>query len=268
MLDLQKLNSEKVSSPPLICVYGSPGIGKTAFSVGTSGPDYKIGRDNHILMNLDSRGADRLSCKRLFGKPVNGLPDIKDAFQALAEQKHSFTWLVIDDLTTAEEIFVQEACKEFNVDNLKKVEYGKGYELARSYWTLFFEMIRQLQEEKDIGVILIGHTKIDTLKDPMTDSYSRHDLQLSKQSKEIVKKAVDLIAFARKKVSTKTGDAGFGKKEFVAVGESQRVITFAPDLEGFDSKDRFGLPAELPLDWSEFETALFATYEQKKSNKK
>lgn len=256
-MDISKLGRGQVDSPPLICIYGSPGIGKTAFSIGaTAETGYKIGKENHILMNVDFRGADRLDCFRLFDKPIESTDDIKNAIKALAEQEHKFDWLIIDDLSTLEELFVTEVCREHDVDNLKKIDYGRGYELARTKWHFIFEMFRQLQEVRKIGIILIGHTKVDTQKDPMSESYSRHDLQLSKASKEILKKSLELIAFAHKKVLTKTVDSGFGKKESLPVGESTRVLTFAPDIEGFESKDRFGLPSEINLDWSIFEAEL------------
>jgi len=203
----------------------------------------------------------------MFDAPVESIDTIKSGFKALFEQAHKFTWLVIDDLSTAEELFVNEVCKEHNVDNLKKIEYGRGYELARVKWYGFFEMIRQIQETKRLGVILIGHTKIDTQKDPMTESYSRHDLQLDKRSKEIIKKSVDLIGFAHKKVLTKQVDAAFGRRENVPVGESERVLTLAPDREGFDSKDRFNLPEEISLDWNAFEAELNKYFHATKSKK-
>lgn len=255
-IDLSKIKKAKVSAPPLMAIYGAPGIGKTAFGAGTSSStNFAEGKNSHVLMNIDLRGADRLVCNRLFDKQITGLDDIKAGFQALAEQEHGFNWLCIDDLSTLERIFVAEVCKENNVDALGKIEYGRGYELAKDKWDIFFKMIKLLQETKKIGVILIGHTKVGELKDPMSESYHRHDLQLDKRSKEIVKSAVELIGFAHKKVLTKIEEGGF-KKEKRAIGESERILTIAPDIEGFESKDRFRLPPEMALDWSVFETHL------------
>jgi hypothetical protein len=255
-IDLSKLKKGKVPAPPLMVVYGAPGIGKTAFGVGTTkANNYGEGKDNHILMNVDFRGADRLACNRLFGAQVKGLDDIKAGFRALAEQEHNFTWLCIDDLSTLERLFVDEVCKENGVDAIGKIEYGRGYELAKAKWDTFFKMIKLLQETKKIGVVLIAHTNVEPLRDPMSETYNRHDLQLDKRSKAIVKNAVELIGFAHKKTMTKTEDSGF-KKEKVAVGESERVLTIAPDIGGFESKDRFRLPSEMSLDWGVFETHL------------
>jgi hypothetical protein len=255
--DLTKLKKTKVTTPPLIAIYGAPGIGKTSFGIGANSESkYTNGNDKHVLMNVDFRGGDRLNCTRLFNKQIKSLQEIKEGFKSLATQEHDFKWLAIDDLTTLEEIFTEEVCKENNVDAIGKVEYGRGYELAKTKWVNFFDNILELQKIKKIGVVLIAHTKVDNHKDPMTESYSRHDLQLDKRSKEIVKKSIELIGFAHKKVITKQKDLGFGNKEYVAIGESQRVLTIAPDLEGFESKDRFNLPSEIPLDFSVFEKYL------------
>ena len=271
-MDFSKLKMEQVLSPPLMVLYGGPGIGKTAFGIGAdSSTDYKIGSKNHLLINVDYRGADRLECNRItdaLEKTIDTMDDLKLIFKNLAEQKHSFDWLVFDDLTTIEEIFVADVCREHKVDDLKKIEYGRGFELAKVQWHVFFDMIKQLQEMKPIGIILIGHTKVDMQKDPMTESYSRHDLQLDKRSKEIIKKSVDLIGFAHRKTITIQKDGGFGKKENVAIGKSERVITFAPDIEGFESKDRFNLPEEITLDWSVFEAELNKSLTIKKQQTK
>lgn len=269
-MDFNKLKPKQVYSPPLMVLYGGPGIGKTAFGIGTSAENnFKVGLDNHLLINVDYRGADRLSCNRvtdLLEKPIESTADIKTIFKNLAEQKHSIEWIIFDDLSTIEELFVREVCSENGVDEIAKIDYGRGYELAKVKWHSLFEMIKGIQMEKPIGVILIGHTKIENKKDPMTESYSRHDLQLDKRSKEIIKKAVDLIGFAHRKTLTANVDGKFGNDEKVAVGKAERVITFAPDLESFESKDRFNLPEEIPLDWSIFIAELSKTMATKKPN--
>ena len=262
-MDFSKMKKAQVFSPPLMAIYGPPGIGKTAFGIGAdSATDFKVGRDNHLLVNVDYRGADRLVCNRatdLLGRPIcenSATKDLNVIFKNLEEQEHDISWIIFDDLSTIEECFVREVCEENNVDEIKKIEYGRGYELAKAKWHHLFQRIKDLQMVKPIGVLLIGHTKIENQKDPMTDSYSRHDLQLDKRSKEIIKKAVDLIGFAHKKTFTKDAEGAFGKKEVVILGKSKRVMTFAPDLEGFESKDRFNLPEEIALDWSIFEDEL------------
>lgn len=273
-MDFTKLKPKQILSPPLMVLYGGPGIGKTSFGIGADASnDFKVGLENHLLINIDYRGADRLVCTRasdLLEKPVESTNDLNTIFKNLAEQKHSIEWVVIDDLSSLEEKFVSEVCTENDVSELGKIEYGRGYELAKVKWYHLFEMIKDLQMIKPIGFILIGHTKIDKKKDPMAESYSRHDLQLDNKSKDIVKKAVELIGFAHRKTLTKEIDAKFGNKELVPLGNSTRVITFAPDLESFESKDRFTLPEEIPLDWSIFSSELSKSMSKnnKKSNEK
>lgn len=262
MIDLTQKKLNPIYSPPVIVVYGGPGIGKTAFGIGADeSTDFIVGKEDHILMNIDFKGGDRLVCARMFDKPVEGMNDIKEAFKALAEQNHGFSWICIDDVSTLEELFVSEVCAEFKVTELQKIEYGKGYELAKQKWFEFFSMIKALQEIKQIGVILIAHSKVESMKDPTTgDSFNRFDLQMDKRSKDIIKKAVDLIGFAHKKTYTKQVDGGFGKKELVAVGESKRILSFAPDVESFESKDRFKMPNEISLDFSIFKNHIDVFY--------
>lgn len=273
MIDLSQKKASQVLSPPIVVLYGGPGIGKTAFGVGCdASTNYLTGKSNHILMNVDFRGGDRLTCQRLFDTQIEGMKDLMEGFKALAEQKHSFSWLCIDDVSTLEELFVNEVCKECKVSELSKVEYGKGYELAKVKWFQFFDCIKGLQEEKKIGIILLAHSKVEAFKDPTTgENFNRFDLQMDKRSKDIIKKSVDLIGFAHKKTYTRQVDSGFGKKENIAVGDAKRIISFAPDIESFESKDRFNMPKEIDLDFSIFEVEIskfFQTLDSVKSNKK
>lgn len=268
-MDFTKPKMQQIFSPPLIVLYGGPGIGKTSFGIGADKEsNYLIGKENHLLINIDFRGADRLTCTRasdILKRPIASTDDIKAVFQGLAEQNHPFEWVVFDDLSTLEEILVKEVCQEYDVDELKKIDYGRGYELAKTRWYQFFNMIKELQEMKPIGVILIAHTKVENQKDPMTESYSRHNLQLDKRSREIILKSVDLIGFAHKKTFTKEVDSPFRKKdnkEKVAIGKAERVLTFSPDTESFESKDRFQLTEEISLDWSVFLAELQKSMER------
>jgi hypothetical protein len=259
-MDFTKMKMQQVYSPPIAVIYGGPGIGKTAFGIGADfESNYHTGKDDHLLINIDYRGADRLVCNRasdMLEHPIASTVDIDTIFRNLAEQKHSIAWIIFDDLSSLEELFVNEVCSENKVSEINKIEYGRGYELARVKWYHLFHLIKDLQAIKPIGAILIGHNKVENQKDPMSESYSRHDLQLDKKSKEIIKKSVDLIGFAHKKTKTKQVSGAFGTKEIVPVGKSERVITFAPDLDGFESKDRFNLAEEIVLDWTVFETEL------------
>jgi len=272
--DFKKLNLKPVHSPPLIVCYGSPGIGKTAFAIGADATtDFKIGRESHLLVNIDYRGADRLTCNRateLLNRSIISSADIDIIFDNLKKQEHNIKWVAFDDLSTMEEIFVDEVCKENNVSALGIIDYGRGYELAKQKWHYFFKGISDLQKVKSIGVMLIGHTKVDQQKDPMTETFSRHDLQLDRRSKEIIKKNVDLIGYAHSKITTKEVKEKFGSKENVPIGYATRVINFSPDMNGFESKDRFNLPEELPLDWAIFEQELnisLTKYNKKKETK-
>lgn len=278
-IDLSKSVIKKIMSPVLALFYGGPGIGKTALGIGADDTsNYDTGRDDHLLINVDFRGGDRLNCHRAFENisdrmtEDNATDKLMDVFEALATTDHNFKWACIDDASTLEELFVAEVCKENKVDEIRKIEYGKGFELAKTKWLNLFNMISDLQEMKNIGIIILGHTKIEKQKDPMAEAYSHHDLQLDQRSKDIIKKKVELIGFCHKKTFTKEKDAGFGKKEILPVGESKRVITFAPDMEGFESKDRFKLPPEIDLNWRIFEEELNKSFSMsdstKKSNKK
>ena len=223
-MDFAKMKIVLHDSPVTGLIYGPVGIGKTAFGIGAGvDSDYTVGRDSHFLINVDPGGADFLKCNRatdVMGKPIESTADIEEIFINLYQQKHSIEWVTIDDVSSLDEMFIKEVCDENKVPNLKAIEYGNGGKLAAVKWYLLFKWIEGLQKEKPINFLFIGHTAVGNVNDPMSDSYSRHDLQGEKKSIAIIKKGVDFVGFAHSKTLTKTEDRGFGKTELVPVGKS------------------------------------------------
>jgi len=66
---------------------------------------------------------------------------------------------------------------------------------------------------------------------------------------------MDAVLFANYRISTVKSDAGFGKKVTRAVGGGDRVL-YTEERPAFLAKQRYNLPAMIPMLWSDFAAAV------------
>jgi hypothetical protein len=124
--------------------------------------------------------------------------------------------------------------------------YGKGYVRALEIWRgILNDLIRLVTK---MHVVLIGNCAIKRFDDPkLPSAYDRYILQLNSLAAAAVRQAVDALLFAtfdeRVRELSKTTGKG--------IGDGTRVV-YTEHRPAFDSKNRFSLPFELPLEWKAF----------------
>jgi hypothetical protein len=98
-----------------------------------------------------------------------------------------------------------------------------------------------------MGVVYIAHSTIETVNDPMTQSYSRFDIRLHKRAVGIFQDEVDAIFFLNQDVSLKQDDPkakqGAGAR-VRADGGGNRWL-YASPRPAFVAKNRYGIPDKL-----------------------
>jgi hypothetical protein len=227
----------KQMRPIFCCIYGPDGVGKTTFA--SQAPDV-------VFMEIE-RGTSQLDIARL-PRPES-LAQFRQQLLALRNAEHPFRTLCIDSLDFLEQLIWAEVCQEADIKSIELYAggFGKGFIRAgEGYWRPLMADLVELSQK--MHIVLICHSKVKRFDDPtQANGYERFQLSLNDIAGAIVRQSVDAVLFANFKTKvrelSKTNTRGLG-------GEERALFTeYRPS---HDAKNRFNLPYEIPLKWSEF----------------
>jgi hypothetical protein len=154
---------------------------------------------------------------------------------------HPYRTLVVDTADAAEKLIATAVCQAQGKASIEDFGYGKGYVLMAETWRRFLDTLTRLQTATGMHVLFLGHAQMRKFEQPdEAGAYDRWELKLLKQSPGILKEWADLVLFANYKTLVVEID---GRKK--AQG-GQRVM-YSEHHPCWDAKNRFGLPAEMPL---------------------
>jgi hypothetical protein len=94
---------------------------------------------------------------------------------------------------------------------------------------------------------------VEKFEDPEHPAYDRYSPRLHKHATALITEWADAVLFATRKLITKTEEAGFGRDRTIAAGlgkDGGERILRCVGSPACVAKNRYGLPAELPLSWS------------------
>lgn len=234
--------------PPRIVIYGAPKVGKTKFAAGAPLPIFVTTEDG-----ASSLSVDQFPVARTWQEFMGNLVDVSDG-------KHEYRTLVVDTLNGAANLCAEYICKtQFKGDWGPNgfLSYGRGWASASDE---FKQILTPLEMAREHGmmVILIGHTGVHSVKNPVEGDYDRYALGIDRKLWARIHPWADIIMRADYDyvVQQKEGLAGRGR----AIGDSKRVLR----CEGSAAEDAgcrvgYELPPVLPLDWAAFELALGGT---------
>ena len=164
----------------------------------------------------------------------------------------------IDKSTTAAQapnpIFIPT---EDGLDQIDCVSFplaGKLADVESALQSLLHEKhdLNALRSKRGMCVILLAHAKVEKFEDPEHSSYDRYSPRLHKHATALITEWADAVLFATRKIITKTEDGGFGRDRTIAAGlgkdGGERVLRTVGS-PACVAKNRYDLPAELPLSW-------------------
>lgn len=218
-----------VQAPVRGCIYGDEGIGKTTLAVGFPSP---------IVLDTED-GSRHLDVARV------SIPDWKSLTLALAElavDQQGFKTVVIDSADWAEKALAEWLLKSSGKKSIEDFGFGKGYTMLAEHWSRMLASCDQLVAA-GMHVVFVAHAKVVRTSPPdQTDGYDRYELKLSKQVAPALKEWVDVLLFANYQTRLVEGSDGRMK----AKGGKERIL-HAEHSAAWDAKNRFGLPAEMPM---------------------
>ncbi len=246
---LNQIRSGRRHSPPRLLIYGTEGIGKSTTAAQAPKPIFVPTED----------GLDQIDCNSF---PLAGkLADVEASLQTLALEQHEFETVVIDSLDWLERLIWDALCEQYGVNSIEKVDggYARGYTHALTHWRRVINSLDVLRNQRGMCVILLAHAKVEKFEDPEHPSYDRYSPRLHKHATALITEWADAVLFATRKLITKTEEAGFGRDRTIAAGlgkdGGERILRCTGN-PACVAKNRYGLPAELPLAWPSLMQAL------------
>jgi len=233
--------------PRKVLLYGTHGVGKTTWAAQAG----KV-----IVLSTEDGGGD-VGCDRT--PLLKDLGSVNACLSDLITQPHDYQWACIDTLDWLEKLIFSTVCREKGIKNIEDVPYAKGYKLALTHWDFIIHSLDHLMAARDMGIILLAHTRIIKIEDPQTDTYTKHEPDLDKNICNHLQEWVDEVFFARHKIATAAKDAGFGKERVREISLNERIV-YTSENSGFYAKRRIPMDDEMPLDFSHYMAAILSAY--------
>jgi hypothetical protein len=221
--------------PPIMVLYGPGGIGKTSFGATMNKP---------IIVQAED-GIGKINCPHT--EVAKTYLEFQDNLKYFIDEDDEFKTIVVDSLDWLETLIHEHICEKNGWPDISSPAYGKGYASAIETWKEYLVLLNQLRA-KGYTILQIAHNEVRRYEDPSSEPHDRHQIKLHRKAADLVIEHSDAVFFANFKIGTiqKKGKGG-GMTTHLKQGD--RTI-FTQQTPGFQAKNRFGLDAEMPFDWS------------------
>lgn len=217
-------------------IYGDEGIGKSTLATQFPAP---------LVLDTED-GTHHLDVARV---SVHDWKTLTLAVTELAVNPQGFQTIVIDSADWAEKLLIEWLLKTSGKKSIEDFGFGRGYTMLAEHWTRFLASCDVLVSH-GINVVWVAHSCVKRVSPPdQTDGYDRYELKLTKQVSPLLREWCDLLLFCTYKMKLVEGGDGRLK----AQGGKERVM-HAEHSAAWSAKNRFGLPAEMPMDISHLQT--------------
>lgn len=216
-------------------LYGTPGIGKSTFGAEA---------DNSVFL-LTEDGVKDIDCAKF--PPIESIDQLRQYIGVLLNDKHDFETAVLDGSKATQGVIFKEIQDAEGVASVADIGYQVGFERAQAVWVEILRGFDRLVKERNISVIIIGHSRVEKFNNPDTEAYDRYTPELHKYSSAVVQEWADEVFFVTRKIYTDTKEEGFGKTRVRAVPGTDVRIMRTTEGPSHLAKSRLNIPDELPF---------------------
>lgn len=220
-------------------LYGIEGIGKTTLATQFPSP---------LVLDTED-GTNHLDVARA---SIHDWKTLTLALTELAVNAQGYQTIIIDSADWAERLLIEWLLKTSGKKSIEEFGFGKGYTMLAEHWTRFLASCDVLIGQ-GVNVVFVAHSSVKRTSPPdQTDGYDRYELKLTKQVSPLLREWCDLLLFCSYRTKLVEGSDGRLK----ATGGKDRVM-HAEHSAAWDAKNRFALPAEMPMHIGQLES-IFA----------
>ncbi len=227
--------------PSIFAMHGTPGWGKTSFGAMLPSPVFIMSRNETGLIKLITEGQVP---ETAYGPPAERFGEVVDAVKDLTTQAHDFKTLVIDTMSGVEEMHTQhliDTCFGGDAGREGFGSFGQGKKIVERDWPNFLSAIERLRTQRNMTVLMLYHSAIKTVNNPMGPDYDRFEPKPTPGATEATIKYADAVLFATYDINI-TGAKG------QEIAKDGRRVIRTVDHPAYVAKNRFGFPALIPCD--------------------
>ena len=231
-----KITRGPVKTAIRVGIYGTEGVGKTTFAAQFPGAVF-----------IDTEGSTKHMDVARFDE-VETYQNVLEQLSWVLGHPNEIGTVVIDTVDWLEKFVFRAVCEEKKIQNIEDIGYGKGYIYAKQKIQGLLEVLDQIIA-RGVHVVLVCHSMIRKFELPdEMGSYDRYMLKLNEKNiAPLIKEWVDMLLFVNYKTDIVTAADGKTKK---GKGGQKRVM-YANHSACWDAKNRFGLPDEMPFEYSQ-----------------
>jgi hypothetical protein len=241
-----KISKAVAASAPIMAIHGLHGQGKTTLASKTPNP---------LAFLFDKGVPSGISIDHVEG--IDNLDQMMAALREFYMAPGEYRSLIIDTIDALEPLLIESVCKEHGWRNIETPPYGKGYVLAQDKWRHLLRALTAIRDKHGITVVMCCHSAVERVDDPRAPTYTSYQLRLHRRARAVIMDHCDIVLFLSEDLRVITEDGGFNERTR-AVSDAKRYL-FSEPRPAFAAKNRFGLPARIPigLDFNFNELAKF-----------
>ena len=259
---LDRVTQKGRKLPNRIILHAKAGWGKTSFAAQVPGIIFLMVGQETGLWTLTESGElpDNIAH---FPQPAETKHEVEMALSELAVNDHPYKAVAIDSTTALEDILHLKACEDSFKGNWTHFNsFDAGPKEAAKEWDTIIRGLDQLRE-RGMGIILLGHSKVISFKNPEGPDYERWIGGVSKYSWDRLNNWADMVLFGN--FETTVDKTNPGKTDAQTKGKGvggQHRIILTEHHAAYDAKNRHGLPGEIDGGdsaeeaWKNFRSAL------------
>lgn len=240
MFNGKPLNNKKALKPLKIIVYGDNGVGKSYFAGKSKNPIFF-----DLEGNIEHLPADewKLPEDAIFHKErITSFAETENMLQILINKPHEFKTLIIDSLDTLYSLCMK---KIKSSHKLKELSYGLDHRLCAQEFVTLCETLGSLREKRGMSIVLLAHSRIKTVQNPLVTVYDRIESTLSESVFRILLDWASGIFYAFKDKDT--------KKRWL----------YTDGNEAYLAKNIYNLPQRIDMDWDSMTKTILKNFEGK-----
>lgn len=239
-----RIISGQTVEPRRVMIVGVEGVGKTSFAAGCP---------KTFFIDLEG-GLNDVLCYARTEERIQTIAEFMNCLSWLATNQHDFEAIAIDTVDWLERLIFNDICvRKGNVSAIEEIPYGKGYSFAVPMWEEIIKALTYIQKVKRTKTILIGHCRIQKIKEPGMDTYDQYVPDLHPEAQTMLREWCDEVLFACFRTLTKTEDLGFNKVRNIALQTGdERFIRTRRSAHAVAKNRLRGIPEEIPVDWAAY----------------